>query len=175
MQADPEQIMLNMQPGSAICTALYAPEESVKFLVREKSSVIRDKIKDSIITLRSGLFIQNGIGLLLMMFLICPDVKHIFEIWIDYCQPDKRGEQLFNLMSTQENIYFRLYGDSLNVEKLIQIDNGLSSYFMAAPAQIRKLKPWKPADYASELKTICRKYVSPEDGWYALFLHSEGN
>ncbi len=175
MLSDPEQIILQMQPGSAICAHLYHTEESVSLLVREKSDVIRNKLREPVITILSGLFVQNGVGLLTMMFMLGPDLKHIFESWLDYHQTGKQGERIFNLMSMQENITFHLYGDSFRVEKLVQINNSLSDFFLTATEQIKKLQPWKAIDFAIEVEELCRKYPTPADRWRALFMHGDGN
>ena len=175
MLSGPEQVIVHMRPGSAICALLSHPEESVNFLVREKSDVIRNKLSDPVITILAGLYVQKGVGLLTMMFMLGPDIKPLFETWIDYHQPDKEGELLFKFMSAQENIVFHLYGDSLKVRKLVQINNSLSDFFMAATEQIKKLQPWKPIDFDIELEAILKKYPTPEDRWRALFMHGEGN
>jgi len=96
MLSDPEQIILQMQPGGSIGAHLYHPEESVIFLVREKSNIIRNKLGNPVITIRSGLFVQCGVGLLTMMFRLGPDIKHLFERWIDYHLTGKKGEWIFN-------------------------------------------------------------------------------
>jgi hypothetical protein len=175
MLSNPEQVILHMQPGSAVCAHVYHPEESVIFLVREKSDVIRNKLRDPVITILSGLFVQSGVGLLTMMFMLGPDIKHLFETWIDYHRTGKEGERIFNLMSMQENIIFHLYGDSLKVEKLVQINNSLSDFFLTATEHINKLQSWETIDFAITLEAIYRKYPTPEDRWHALFAHGEGN
>ena len=175
MQSDLEQVILHMSPGSTICAHLYHPEESVNFIVREKSAVIRNKLKEPVITTLSGRFVQNGLGLVTIMFMLGPDLKHIFETWIDYYQIGRIVERTFKLMSMQENINFHLYGDNLKVEQIAQINNSLSDFFLTATEQIKKLQKWKSSDFAIELEAICRKYPTPEDRWHTLFAHGEGN
>lgn len=175
MLSDPEQVILHMQPGSVICAHLYYPEESVNFLVREKSDVILNKLRDPVITILSGLFVQNGIGLLTMMFMLGPELRRFFETWIDFHQPGKKGQRIFNLMSIQDNINFHLYGDSLKVEQIVQINNGLRNFFLTATEQVKKLQPWKSIDFDIELESICRKYPTLEDRWHTLFAHGNGN
>ncbi len=175
MLSDSEPLIHHIRPGGAICTLSCYQEESVNFLAREKSDVICNKLINPVITICSGLYIQNRVGLLTIMFMLGPDIKHFFETWIDYHETGKKGERIFNLMSTQQNIVFHLYGDSFKAEKLIQINNSLTDYFLTATAQIKKLQPWEAMDFAIERKAICRKYPLPEDRWHTLFAHVEGN
>ncbi|MBF0558476.1 MAG: hypothetical protein HQL08_06810 [Nitrospirae bacterium] len=175
MISDPKQFIFNMRPGSVFCAHLYHPEESVCFLVREKSDTILHNLREPVVTVVSGLFVQNGIGLLTIMFMIGPDINHFFETWIDYHMAENEGERIFNLISTQENIVFHFYGDSLRVEKLVQINNSLGDFFLRAAEQIKKLQPWGSRDFAFEREAICRKYPTCGDRWNALFMHGEGN
>jgi len=75
----------------------------------------------------------------------------------------------------QENIIFYLYGDSLKVEKLVQINNSLSDFSLTATEQIKKLQPRETIDFAITLEAIYREYPTPEGRWHALFAHGEGN
>jgi hypothetical protein len=172
---DPEKLIIRMPPGSAVYAVTHRPEAHLDFLVREKSNVIRNRLRNPIVTIRPGLFIQDGVGLLTVMFLLGSDMEQLYETWFNYRASGQDGEQILDLMTTQENIAFHLYGDSLKVEKSVVINNSIGGFFTTAAAEIRKLPPWSMQQFDRARDVIYRKHPSPEALWKALFNQSMGN
>jgi hypothetical protein len=171
MLIDPEKIIIQYQPGMAIYTRVYRPEPHTDFLIREESSIIK-KLKNPIITIRPGLFIQNGVALVVIMFQIGSHPNQIFETWWNYHQTGD-GKKYFEDMATQDNTAFHLYGDSRQVEKSIQIPNSLKDFFKESIEEIKKLPPWNMQNFDKERETIYQQHPTPSGLWLALLMNTK--
>lgn len=158
MSIDPEKIISQQQPGTAIYARVYRPEPHTDFLIREESRTIRNKLINPIVTIRPCLLIQNNVALAVVMFQLGSDPEQIFETYWNYHQTGE-GEKYFLDMSTQDNIAFHLYGDSKKIEKSIQIPNSLKDFFKKAIEEIQKLPAWSMQGFDREKERLYQQHT----------------
>jgi hypothetical protein len=108
MNIDPEQIIKSASPGHAIYARVHRPEPHTDFLVREETSVI-NSLKNPTVALRTGLFIQNNIVLIAVMFRIGPNPDQLFETWWNYHQTGD-GHKHFEDMIKQDDFAIHMMG-----------------------------------------------------------------
>jgi len=172
MLIDPQKIILQSPPGTAIYASVFRPEQHIDFLIREESKIIQNRLKNPIITVRPGLLIQNNIAVVVVMFQLGSEPEQIFETWWNYYQ--KEGGKYFRGMAIQDNIAFHLYGDTKKVEKSIQIPNSLQGFFQQIE-EIKELPPWSMQEFDEERERIYQQYPTPSALWDALFKAGKGN
>lgn len=166
MNIDPEKIIKSAAPGTAIYARVHRPEPHTDFLVREESTVIK-QLKNPPVALRTGLFLQNNIALVVVMFWIGSNPDQIFETWWNYHQTGD-GHKHFGDMITQDNIAIHIYGDSGKVEKSIKINNSLKDFFKKALEKIYTLPAWLMDDFDTARDAIYKLYPNPGTLWRSL-------
>lgn len=164
---DAEKLIRSSPPKTALYALTNRPDLRIDFLIREETSFI-EKLTSSRITIRARLFILNNIGILLTMFKISSDVPHIYEVFWNYYSEGDRGKFAFDLMATQPDIAFHLYGDSQTIEKSILTANSFKNFFKSALEKIKKLPSWDSEQFEIQKQEILRIYPTKELLWEAL-------
>lgn len=169
MLIDPEQIIKSAAPGTAIFSRVYRPEAHTDFLVREETEVI-NRLRNPIVTLRSGMFIQRTLPLIVVMFRIGENPDQTFETWWNYHQIGVDGHKYFEDMTTQDNFAIHLYGDSGEVEKSIQVNNSLKDFFMVALKKILAHQDvWQMHEFDDARDEIYQQYPTAGKLWKYLY------
>jgi hypothetical protein len=164
--SDPEQLIVQMPPGTAIPCRTWRPGPHTDFLVREDSGVINGLSHSSIIR-RHGLFLTGEVAVVPFMFRIGPDADQLFETWFNYHAGDA-GPSHFRDLRTQEDVCFHLYGDSRTREKTLAIVNNSRDFFRKAIAVIIHIDPWTADEFDRARAQIYHKHPSPDSLWKSL-------
>jgi hypothetical protein len=160
---DPQELIAQMPPGTAIPCRTWRPGPHTDFLLREDSKII-DDLTDSMIALRHGLFITDEVVAVPVMFRIGPHADQLFETWLNF-HDGREGPQHFRDLSTQEDICFHFDGDNRTMEKTLMIFNNSKSFFKKAISIIIHIEPWTPRKFDRARAQIYDRHPSADSLW----------
>lgn len=164
---NPQDVIIQMPPGSAIYGRIFRPGPFTDFYVREETKVIKS-FHNPVIVIRPGIFYMAYIALVVVMFQIGKHPDQIFETWFNYYATNEDGKKAFESLTTQENIAFHLYGNGGQKVKSIVINNNLKNFFEAAITGIEKIQPWLMSDFDKARAKLYLQFPTPSALWKKL-------
>lgn len=154
--------------GTATFGLTHRPEPKIDFLLREETVLINQLTAKAKIPLRARLFNRNNIALIVIMFQLETSHPRLFETFWDFYLEGDYGKRVFELISSQDDIAFHLYGDSGTIEKSILMANIFKGFFRAAMKKIGDLPQWNSQQFQGELEELRMIYPTKEALWEAI-------
>ena len=166
---DPVDFMKEAPVGSVIYGFSKDPDMRIDFLVKEKSDVIQRIIDKPYFQTRSGSLIQEGVLVSVVMFCLEKEGK-VFETFWNYCRHSQAGPEnnIFCHMSNEGKIYFNLFGDSGEVEGVVEGQHHLQQFFLDAIQRAEAMSSWSDKAFEAAKQVVTNNYPKVEDLWNAL-------
>jgi hypothetical protein len=167
IMVDPQDIIVQMPPGSSIYGRVFRPDPHTDFYVREETKIIKS-LRNPVIIVRPGVFYLSGIALVPVMFQIGKNPDQLFETWFNYYAPGEDGKKAMKTLITQDTIGFHFYGSNGQKVKSSVIKNGLQEFFRDAREGCVKLPPWSMSAFDTARAELYQQYPSPMLLWKKL-------
>lgn len=140
----------------------------VTWLLRVASEKIRQIPDSEIVEVRADVFHEDPVYLIPVLIRIdsTESEESIFETWINIHQ---QGENPLTLLADQDRIMLQLYGDSLTVEKILEIPNTLQTMARTTLADLSTAPSWTLREFESARNKLCdRSFPSALRLWHQL-------
>jgi hypothetical protein len=139
------------------------------FFLRETTPRIMAIPPSPTISLRAGLIVQRGVGMVIVMVELDEGRfgHELFETWWNIHQAG--GERkYFEDMTGQATIRLHLYGDTRQRERRLQIENSVRAFFRTALEELGRLPSWSMVAFDRARETLYRRYPTLQALWDAL-------
>lgn len=162
---DIETIMRQAQPGVMAYNRFVADTTGWQtgLYIREDRQHIVALGKSPTVTVRSGMFTEDGVALVAVLVKIGGEV---YEAWLNYHQTGG-GKIYFDDLSKQERLPIIFYGQRRR-ERAITIRNPLKDIMAAALEVIATMTPWSMSQFDQARERIYAQHPSVHALWRAL-------
>jgi hypothetical protein len=163
-----------MPPGRAIYAQRQVSGEDwqVAFLIRETSDRLAQMPRDAKVHVRAGGMQQGDV--LVVIVIVCVEQgrygDELYETWWNVHQP-AGGLEMFQRMGQQTTLRLWFYGDTGEVERVLELENGLRAFFQSVMAVVPTIPAWTMAAFDAARASIERLFPSTADLWNIFLEH----
>lgn len=167
LPADPVEYIRNAPIGTVIHGFSTEQEKIfIDFFIREASSVLNALSERPALEIRAGAVLEEEVLVLITLFRLEKDGP-IYEVFWNYYRQDYQASEgnFFEHMCAEPLLALNFFGDSGEVENVVEVSNSLRPFFREMIQQVVALKPWTLAEFDKAKEAITANYSTPQELW----------